>query len=113
YLSAEPWVDAFHGQPSVQPGGITKYFFFPGFTAQTGGLLREHDLVQRRKAWASSGGQQRAFWQSLGIPSADVEAVDRGTARLVSLFCYPDAPIRSLFDSLAAAPEPTIVMVPD
>jgi hypothetical protein len=39
YLSAEPWVERSHGLPSPQPNGLTKWFFFPGFTAATGGLL--------------------------------------------------------------------------
>ncbi|MCR5084330.1 MAG: elongation factor P maturation arginine rhamnosyltransferase EarP [Succinivibrionaceae bacterium] len=40
YLSAEAWVEGCHGRAS--PGeGITSYFFFPGFTKATGGLLVE------------------------------------------------------------------------
>ncbi|HEY7987299.1 MAG TPA: elongation factor P maturation arginine rhamnosyltransferase EarP [Methylophilaceae bacterium] len=42
YLSAETWTADFHGKPSVLPL-LTKYFFLPGFTSRTGGLLREHD----------------------------------------------------------------------
>lgn len=41
YLSAEDWVAGCHGLPSPQ-AGLAKYFFFPGFVAGTGGLLREH-----------------------------------------------------------------------
>jgi uncharacterized repeat protein (TIGR03837 family) len=40
HLSAEPWVDGCHGLPSPHPGlPLVKHFFFPGFTAATGGLL--------------------------------------------------------------------------
>lgn len=39
YLSAEAWVERAHALPSPQPDGQTKWFFFPGFTPATGGLL--------------------------------------------------------------------------
>ena len=48
YLSAEDWVEAGHGLPSLQPDGLVEYFFNPGFTARTGGLLRERDLLAQR-----------------------------------------------------------------
>jgi hypothetical protein len=42
YLSAEPWVENFHLKPSIDPeSGLIKTFFYPGFTGQTGGLIRE------------------------------------------------------------------------
>ncbi len=42
YLSAETWVSAHHLLPSPHPQfPLTKYFFFPGFEANTGGLIRE------------------------------------------------------------------------
>ena len=53
YLSAEPWVQGCHGLPSPQANGANKYFFFPGFVPQTGGLLRESDLLARRDAFDS------------------------------------------------------------
>jgi len=48
YLSAEPYVERCHKLPSpVMSGplkGQTKWFFYPGFTPQTGGLIREAHL---------------------------------------------------------------------
>lgn len=47
YLSAEPWVEDCHLCPSPQSGEfsrLNKYFFFPGFTHGTGGLIREATL---------------------------------------------------------------------
>lgn len=47
YLSAEHWVADFHTRHSVR-GPLNRYFFFPGFTEDTGGLIREqHNLLQR------------------------------------------------------------------
>src|SRR5690554_7313295 len=37
YLTAESWAAECHALPSLQAGGLQKYFFFPGFTEQTGG----------------------------------------------------------------------------
>ncbi len=51
YLSAEAWVESHHLLPSphtLHP--LTKYFFFPGFTEKTGGLIRENDLPVSRDA---------------------------------------------------------------
>ncbi|MBL8512778.1 MAG: elongation factor P maturation arginine rhamnosyltransferase EarP, partial [Betaproteobacteria bacterium] len=46
YLSAEPWVAEDHGLPSPHPRlPLTKHFFFPGFGANTGGLLRERGVA--------------------------------------------------------------------
>lgn len=49
YLSAETWIDDCHALPSPQKNGLDKYFFFPGFTQKSGGLLRERDLLIQRK----------------------------------------------------------------
>jgi uncharacterized repeat protein (TIGR03837 family) len=44
YLSAQAYVERSHGLASPQlagaGAGLTKWFFYPGFTASTGGLLR-------------------------------------------------------------------------
>jgi len=46
YLSAEDWVAGCHALPSPHPRlALTKYFFFPGFTPGTGGLLLEKNLA--------------------------------------------------------------------
>jgi uncharacterized repeat protein (TIGR03837 family) len=61
YLSAEPYVERSHGLPSPQPNGLTKWFFYPGFTARTGGLLREPG-ARRDRAFDGAGvaGARRA-----------------------------------------------------
>ncbi len=79
YLSAEVYAERNHALPSpVQRGpaaGWTKWFFYPGFTAQTGGLLREPGLARRRAAF------DRHSWLSQRGINGDGEI-------LVSLFCY-------------------------
>ena len=105
YLSAEDWVAGCHGLPSPQPGGLQKFFFFPGFTEGTGGLLREADLLARRRAWQADDAARRAFLAGLGVqPLAG--------ARLISLFAYENAGLASWLDALAASAEPSQLLVP-
>ncbi|MDD0841605.1 elongation factor P maturation arginine rhamnosyltransferase EarP [Pseudomonas sp. Gutcm_11s] len=105
YLSAEDWVAGCHGLPSPQPGGLQKFFFFPGFTEGTGGLLREADLLPRRRAFQADGAARQAFLDSLGIqPLAG--------ARLISLFAYENAGLAPWLDALAGAGEATQLLVP-
>ena len=96
YLSAESWVDSFHAQPSPQPNGLVRHFFYPGFTAATGGLLREASLPD----W-----QARASWHALGIAPAPNQLT-------LSLFCYAHAPLAALVESLQASTMPVRVLVP-
>jgi uncharacterized repeat protein (TIGR03837 family) len=96
YLSAEPYVERSHGLPSPQMGGpgagLTKWFFYPGFTPRTGGLPRETDAVDRLDAhdgdaWLAAQGWAR-----------------RPGERVVSLFCYANTALPALLDLLAARP---------
>ena len=92
YLSAEAYVERYHAMPSpVQSGpaaGWTKWFFYPGFTPQTGGLLREPDLQARQQRF------DRASWlKAQGIAW-------RGET-LVSLFCYEPPVLESLLGQFA------------
>lgn len=94
YLSAQAYVERSHGLPSPQASGagqgLNKWFFFPGFTPKTGGLLREADLLQRQQAFDA-----RAWLQGWGLPSPSEPE------RRVSMFAYPEAPLEILMDRLA------------
>ncbi len=96
YLSAESWIDTHHGLPSPHPKtGLDRHFFFPGFTPATGGLLRERGLFARRDAFQADAAARAAFWQALGVTRRDDASI------MVSLFCYPDAPVCALLDAWA------------
>ncbi|OWT77659.1 MULTISPECIES: elongation factor P maturation arginine rhamnosyltransferase EarP [unclassified Achromobacter] len=124
YLSAEDWVASCHGLPSLQPDGLSKYFFFPGFTAQTGGLPREANLSAQRDALQRQRGAQRDFLAGLGLPAAVLAQWETG-ALLTTLFCYPDAPAEALPAGLFAparaplpgvwsdAGRPALILVPE
>ena len=85
YLSAEAYVERNHGLPSpVLSGparGWTKYFFYPGFTAGSGGLIR--NAVGR----AADGRPNPS------LVNADGE-------RRISLFCYEPEALPALLGSL-------------
>jgi len=106
YLSAESWVAAHHGLPSPHPQlPLTKYFFFPGYTGQTGGLLRERDVLARRAHFVQH--ELDAYWQSLGLP-----APVAGEWR-ISLFAYENPALAELLDAWCAGAEPVTLLVPE
>ncbi|NYT24988.1 elongation factor P maturation arginine rhamnosyltransferase EarP [Alcaligenaceae bacterium] len=112
YLSAEAWVESCHGLPSPQANGLRKFFFFPGFTPHTGGLLREPGLIGQRMAWQADPGAAIQLLQSLGVGPAWLERLRAG-ARLVYVYCYPRAPLPALFTALAGGGRDTLVLMPE
>ena len=102
YLSAEAYVERCHRLPSpVTSGparGLTRRFFYPGFTPTTGGLLREPDLMARQVAF------DRHQWLA-----------GQGLAwtgeRVVSLFCYEPAALGGWLHQWAQGPTPTLLLV--
>lgn len=100
YLSAEDYVERSHGLASPQfhgPGaGLTKHFFYPGFTPRTGGLLRELGLLDRIPAFDGPAWLAARGW-----------APEEGE-RVVSLFAYANPRLPALLEALAA--QPTLVL---
>ena len=91
YLSAEPYVARNHGLTSLVNSGPAsgwyKVFFYPGFTPDTGGLLREPDLLKRQAAF------DRAAWLKQ-------HGIDWQGETLVSLFCYEPPALAQLLNDL-------------
>ncbi len=105
YLSAETWVDGCHGLPSPHPQlPLVKYFFFPGFTANTGGVVIERGLTRRRQTFQRDGAATRQFLDGLGVAAQTQGEV------LVSVFCYPRAPLIALLEAFAAGSRPIRVI---
>ncbi|MDT4854781.1 hypothetical protein FQZ97_891000 [compost metagenome] len=106
YLSAEDWVEGCHGLPSLQSNGLQKFFFFPGFTAGSGGLLRERELLAQRRAFQADPRARAGFLQELGVaPLAG--------ARLLSLFAYENRALASWLEALAADTRVSQLLVPE
>lgn len=107
YLSAEAWVENCHGLPSPHPQlPLNKYFFFPGFTSRTGGLLCEQGLLAERDAWQADQAAQDAYWLTQGIPPCPA-----GGLRL-SLFSYESTAARQWLATLAASAQPVQLLLP-
>ncbi len=91
YLSAEPWVETCHLKPSPHPRlNLPRFYFYPGFTNKTGGLLYD---------------------------PKDVETCDplMRTARpnlTIGLFCYENPLIPALLDAFQATPRAMDLHVP-
>ncbi len=108
HLSAEAWVQGCHALPSPHPRlPLTAHFFFPGFGAGTGGLLREAGLLAQRAAFQASPEAVGRLWRSLGLP------LPRPGERRVSLFAYDNPGIPQLLDAWAAGPGRTVCIVPE
>lgn len=106
YLSAETWVDSHHGLASPHPSlALPRWYFYPGFTAATGGLLRERDLLARRDAFDAEA--RARFFSDLGMIVPDAAVLT------VSLFAYADAPVADLLSALIEDPSPTLLLVPE
>lgn len=104
YLSAEEWVEGSHGLPSPHPRlPLTQHFFFPGFTPRTGGLIREAGLEAARDAFGAP--ERKALLARLGIEVPP-------DALLVSLFCYPAAPLMALLAAMRSGPR-VVCVVPE
>ena len=89
HLSAEAYVERSHGLPSprrtASGGSSTTWFFYPGFSERTGGLIREPAVLDL--------------------------APERSTSdeRRVSLFSYRNDAVDGLLDALAASPTQLLV----
>ena len=102
YLTAEGFSQRNHGLPSPRmqgpARGHTRFFFYPGFSSATGGLLREPGLTERQAVFDRSGwlAQQGIAWQG---------------EQLVSLFCYEPAALANLVEHLRRDARPTQLLV--
>ncbi len=114
YLSAESFAQRSHGLPSpVMSGpaaGMTKWFYYPGFTPHTGGLLREDDLLARQahfkpQQWLAQLGLGEVAGHGNG------SSIDRQGEQTISLFCYEPQALKPWLEQLARGPQRTRLLV--
>jgi uncharacterized repeat protein (TIGR03837 family) len=86
---------------------LTKHFFFPGFTAKTGGLLREAALDGQRRQFQADPAAMAAFLARFGVTEQEMVSTK------VSLFCYPHAPVSELCNILHNSDAPVTLLVPE
>lgn len=108
YLSAEAWVEDCHLKCSPHPTlPLLKHFFIPGFSAATGGLLREPDLLVERDRHLTRPGSRQSFMHGLGLGG-----LPRG-ALLVSMFGYEQPALPALLETWTEGEEPLVLLVPE
>lgn len=95
YLSAEAWVEDFHLKSSPQANGLVRYFYYPGFTPATGGLLA-----------AKQSQAANPLFERLGVNMTP-------STLTLSLFCYAHAPMADLISALTASEQAVQILVPD
>ncbi len=102
YLTAQAYAGRCHGLPSpvMDPtgGALKRHYFYPGFDATTGGLLREPDLCARQDRF------DRSAWLVQ-------QGIDWHGERLISMFCYEPRALGELLRQLAASASPTRLLV--
>ena len=127
YLSAEAHVERLHGLPSpVMSGparGLQKWFFYPGFTAQTGGLLHPWPpktlATQQTDPKALNAASAPALTSTFSDANADgisaschpaLEGSGHDQAARpglrVLLFCYEPASLPTWLTAWADGPQP-------
>ncbi len=106
YLSAEDWVDGCHGLPSLQSSGIKKYFYLPGFTDKTGGLICENDLLAQRETWQSDPQNRQQLFTQLGLTG--IKPQDK----VISIFSYETPTLSALCEHWRHSTEKTHALIP-
>lgn len=108
YLSAEDWVSGCHRMRSPHPRlPLVKHFFFPGFTADTGGLLREPRLFADRDVFQANPSLRARVLADLAGRDLPQDATT------ISLFSYEQAQLHGLMRAWAADRRPVVVLVPE
>ena len=106
YLSAEPWIEASHRLPSPHPRlPLTRWFWFPGFTPASGGVLREQHMLARRDAFRADPAVPARLWRDAGSAASD--------AYRVSLFCYDNPALPALLECWAEGDTAVACLVPE
>nr|WP_144208043.1 elongation factor P maturation arginine rhamnosyltransferase EarP [Shewanella donghaensis] len=106
YLCAEDWVDGCHGLPSMQTSGLKKYFYFPGFSQKSGGLICEHDLFNQRDRWQSDSSNKLSLFKQLGLTGINADDM------VVSVFSYESAALTNLVNHWSHSPQTIHALIP-
>ncbi|WP_299496571.1 elongation factor P maturation arginine rhamnosyltransferase EarP [uncultured Shewanella sp.] len=109
YLTAESWIDDCHGLASLLSDGQQRYFFFPGFSSKSGGLICEHELFKQQTMWLNDAHAQHHWLTHLGFTQLTHKEVN---ATYISVFSYPSPALTALSHYWQQSTEPTHLFVP-
>ena len=111
YLSVEDWTLGCHGLPSPHPRlPLRRHFYFPGF--ETGGLIRERDLLAQRDIFRRNPQAVDDFLNKLGIKPHPGDASPGDRPMRISLFAYENPQLPALLATWAAGDQPVQLLVP-
>jgi uncharacterized repeat protein (TIGR03837 family) len=105
YLTAESWIDGCHGLPSRQ-ANLTKFFFFPGFSLKSGGLLCEKNLFSARDHWQQQHEFRQQFCRERQLQPPVPDEL------FISLFSYENPALPELLACWQQHPTPIRCLIP-
>ncbi|WP_299005198.1 elongation factor P maturation arginine rhamnosyltransferase EarP [uncultured Shewanella sp.] len=109
YLTAEAWIDDCHGLPSLLSDGQQRFFFFPGFSPKSGGLLCEKGLFERQTSWLNNPHAQHDWLTQLGFTHLATKNAD---ATYISVFSYATPALTALSQHWQQDSKPIHLLVP-
>lgn len=104
YLTYEDWSVDFHATPSLQSNGLKKYFFFPGLP-ETGGLIRENNIIEQATSFQNDPIAQQHFLKQLNVTK-------KTDSTLMLLFSYENLAIGEWLDTLKLSEQAYHLLVP-
>ena len=116
YMSAEAFYQNIHRMPSPQlwgpAKGLTKWFYQPGFTPKSGGLLRPHPVPRERE---DLGGVAlvEVCVDACIVPSPGAFKPDTVNSEPLQwvLFCYEPVALKDLLLQLSVSSTPVLLQV--
>jgi uncharacterized repeat protein (TIGR03837 family) len=109
HLSAEPWVEEYHKRPSLQPvEHLKKYFYMPGFTEQTGGVVVDQRIMRNRPKLEFH--RSRCLAGILSQAGISCSVSDLDITLVGTVFTYERA-FDSLLADLDALSRPSLLLV--
>ena len=114
YLSAEGWIGEHHLLPSPHPKtGLNKFFFFPGFRANTGGLIREQSLLLQQQQFQLQLEGEIEHGHQHEHTRVDRPALENVRPLKIFMFGYENAALPALFKSITQSWSQIICTIPD
>lgn len=109
YLTAEAWAGGCHLLPSPHPKyPLVKHFFFPGFLPNTGGLIRERNLLEDCAVSATLRESEKLRVFLFGYDNAASENLIRALTMSTGLVTctVPDGVLAARINGVFREPEP-------
>lgn len=104
YLTAESWIIQCHKLFSLRIDNLQRMFFFPGFSPEVGGLLRERNLLTQRQDFIGDVNHKKDFLMNFNITFTE-------NTFIISLFSYRSSSLASWLEALSFSKNLVIVLL--